>query len=211
MEMLSEHLPQLLLAWSIQWVSVMTPGPAVALILGVATSRGRGPAVVTSLGVACAAVILASTTVLGITAIFAQMAELMTVIRWVGAAYLAYLAYRAFRNAVLLPPLALSQTHDKSSLKTALNGFVLQLSNPKSMVFWLAIAAMGGVGTAPWPIVLLFVAGAFANSFIGHAGYALLLSSTPFRAGYVHARRWIEGTLGTFFTLFAFKLATDRS
>ena len=50
---LAEYLPQLLLAWSIQAMGILSPGPSVALILGVATSRGRLPSVVTAFGVAC--------------------------------------------------------------------------------------------------------------------------------------------------------------
>ncbi len=210
MDTLGHHLPQLILAWSIQWLGVLSPGPGVALILAVATSRGRGAAMTTVTGIASASAVLATATVVGIAAIFAQMAELMTVIRFVGAAYLVYLAYRSFRTAVLLPPLNLKAQAPASTARTAMAGFALQVSNPKAIFFWLAIAAAGGVGDAPLPIIVLFIAGAFANSFIGHGAYALLLSSTPFRAAYTKARRWVEGTLGTFFTFFAFKLATDR-
>ena len=210
MEMLSEHLPQLLLAWSIQWMGVLSPGPGVALIMAVATSSGRGSAVMTCVGIASGAVLLSIATILGIAALFSQMADLMMIVRFVGAGYLLYLAYRSFRTAVLLPPLNLKAS-TTSRKRTALAGFFMQISNPKAIFFWLAVAAAGGVGNAPLPIILLFIAGAFVNSFVGHSAYALLLSSTPFRAGYVRARRWIEGTLGVFFTLFAFKLATDRT
>lgn len=210
METLVAHLPQLLLAWSIQLVGVLSPGPGVALILSVATSRGRGPAVMSVVGIACGTVTLAIATVIGVAAIFAQVAELMTLVRIIGATYLAYLAYRAFRTAVLLPPVNLSATQVSGSGRTVLAGYLMQVSNPKAIFFWLAVAAAGGVGTAPWPIVVLFVVGAFLNSFIGHGAYALVLSSTPFRSAYMAARRWIEGALGGFFALFAFKLATDR-
>ncbi len=210
METLSEHLPQLLLGWSIQWMGVLSPGPGVALIMAVATSRGRGPAVMTCLGIGMGAVVLSIATVLGIAALFSQMADLMMIVRFIGAAYLLYLAYKSFRTAILLPPLNL-QAAPVSRHRTAAAGFFMQISNPKAIFFWLAVAAAGGVGNAPLPIIVLFVTGAFFNSFVGHSAYALLLSSAPFRAGYVRARRWVEGTLGIFFTLFAFKLATDRS
>ena len=39
--MLSEYLPQLMLAWSILLVGVLSPGPSVMLILGVAMDQGR--------------------------------------------------------------------------------------------------------------------------------------------------------------------------
>ena len=207
---IAEYLPQLLLAWSIQAMGILSPGPSVALILGVATSRGRLPSVVTAFGVACGSIVLAVATVVGVTAILAQVAELMTVLRVAGAAYLAWLALKAFRNAASTPKLVVDRIGRESAWRTGLAGFVLQISNPKAIMFWLAIAGVGGVGEAPLPVVALFVAVAFSNSFLGHAGYALLLSSGPVRVAYVRARRWIEAGLGCFFLFASVKLATAR-
>jgi len=208
--MIAEYLPQLLLAWSIQLMGVLSPGPSVMLILAVATSQGRAPSLITAFGVACGSIILSTATVLGLTAVLAEMADVMTLIRFAGAAYLAWLAYKAFRTAALNPPLKMAGTGSTSAWQAGINGFILQVSNPKAIFFWLAIAAVGGIGDAPLPIVLLFIAGAFTNSFVGHGGYALLLSSAPMRRLYLAFRRWIEGALGCFFLFASFKLATAR-
>jgi threonine/homoserine/homoserine lactone efflux protein len=207
---LAEYWPQLLLAWSIQAMGILSPGPSVALILGVATSRGRLPSVVTAFGVACGSIVLSVATVAGVTAILAQVAELMTVLRIVGAAYLAWLAWKAFHNAVSTPKLVVQQVGRESIWRTGLAGFALQISNPKAIMFWLAIASVGGVSDAPLPVVALFVAVAFLNSFLGHGGYALLLSSAPVRGAYAQARRLIEAGLGCFFLFASVKLATAR-
>lgn len=211
MSWLEPYLPQLLLAWSIQWIGVLSPGPGVALILSVAVNRGRSAALVTVAGIASGTVLLAIATVIGIASVFAQMSGMMVVVRIIGAAYLAYLAYRSFRTAILLPPMNLSASLPEKGMRTAMAGFLMQVSNPKAIFFWLAVAAAGGVGDAPLGVILLFVAGAYVNSFIGHGTYALLLSAPPFRQSYMRARRWVEGTLGAFFVFFAFRLATDRS
>lgn len=207
---MTEYLPQILLALSIQTMGVLSPGPSVALILGVATSRGRLPSLVTAFGVACGSIVLSTATVLGIAVIFAQVAELMTVVRWVGAGYLFWLAWKAFRKAANPSELKPISAGKQSVLGTGLAGFFLQVSNPKAIFFWLAIASVGGVGDAPLPVVLLFIFGAFLNSFAGHGAYALLLSSRPVRRLYEHGQRWIEGALGCFFLFAGFKLATSK-
>ncbi|MEM7462523.1 MAG: LysE family translocator [Pseudomonadota bacterium] len=202
----------LVLAWSIQLMGVVTPGPAVALILGVAVAQGRLKSLITAFGIACASIVLSVGTVLGLTAIFSQMAELMTLVRLIGAGYLTWLAYNSFRIAFAKPmQIDLKQQGSGNAWKTGLKGFFLQLSNPKAILFWLAVASVGGVGDAPVSIVVLFVVGAFINSFVGHGAYALLLSSTPARAAYSGFRGWIEATLGCFFLFAAFKLATEKS
>lgn len=208
--MISQHLPQLLLAWSIQLTGVLSPGPSVALILGVATGQGRPAALVTATGVACGTIVLCVSTVLGLTVVLSKFAGLMEVIRLVGACYLVWLAWNSFRKAASPPPLVLAQRQSGSPLRTGISGFLLQITNPKAIFFWLAIAGIGGVGDAPWPVVALFVAGSFANSWIGHGGYALLLSSPPFRRLYAAGRRWIEGALGCFFLFAGWRLATTR-
>ena len=208
--MFSDYLPQLMLAWSIQAVGILSPGPSVALILGVATSRGRVYSLVTAFGVACGSIVLSVATIIGLTAILAQVAELMTVLRWVGAAYLAWLAFKAFRNAASASKILVEPVGRASVWRTGLAGFALQVSNPKAIMFWLAIASLGGVGDAPLPVVMLFVAVVFLNSFVGHGAYAVLLSSAPARSAYGRARRYIESGLGCFFLFAGFKLATTR-
>lgn len=207
---MAEYMPQLMLAWSIQLMGVVSPGPGIVLILGVATSQGRWPSLITAFGIACASIILSTATVLGITVIFAKMADMMTVIRLAGAAYLLWLAYKAFRNMAILPDLNLHQRPQKSAWRAGLTGFGLQLFNPKAIFFWLAIASVGGVGDAPPSVILLFVAVAFINSFVGHGGYALLLSSKPIRHLYFRFSRWIEGTMGCFFLFASYKLAMAK-
>lgn len=207
---LAQYMPQLFLAWSIQAMGVASPGPSVALILGVATSQGRIPSLVTAFGVACGSIVLSVSTVIGIAAIFAQMAELMTLVRLAGAAYLGWLAWKSFRNAARPPLVSLAPERNESAWRTGLAGFLLQISNPKAIMFWLAIASVGGVGDAPIAVIVLFVVGAFFNSFIGHGAYALLLSSGPVRRSYNRARRWIEGALGCFFLLAGARLALAK-
>lgn len=208
--MLADYLPQLLLAWSIQIMGVISPGPGVMLVVGVAASSGRLPAVTTAFGIACGSVILATATVFGLTALLSQTADLMTVIRFAAAAYLAWLAWRSFRTAVAAPKLKPANVTRASLSRNWITGFALQITNPKAIFFWLAIASVGGAGTAPWPVLVLFVAGAFVNSLVGHGAYGVLLSAAPVRRAYEKFRSWIEATLGCFFLFAGFKLLTAK-
>ena len=208
--MIAEYLPHILLAWSIQWVGVMSPGPSVALLLGIATAQGRRPALITTLGIGCGSIVLSLATVIGITAIFAQVAELMTVVRFIGAAYLLWLAWGAVRKALNPPPLRIGDVPVTGAWRLGLMGFALQVTNPKAILFWLAIASLGGIGNAPWQVVTFFVLGSFVNSVLGHGFWALVLSAAPIRRGYLAARRPVEAVLGSFFAFAAYRLATQR-
>ncbi|MEM9426805.1 MAG: LysE family translocator [Pseudomonadota bacterium] len=208
--MIETWLPNLLVGWGVQLLGVLSPGPGVALILAMATTRGRGAAVTTCLGIATGAVILASAGVLGLAALLADIAVAMMLVKLAGAAFLAWLAWKSF-GKMLTPDAALPATPAERATGSAVAvGLAMQLTNPKAILYWIAAAAVAGLEAAPWPIIAIFLAGACINSFVGHGLWAVALSSAVFLRLYQRARRWIEGALGAFFAFAAFKLATSR-
>ncbi len=209
--MIEMWLPNLLIGWGVQWLGVLSPGPGVALILTVATTRGRAAAVTTCLGIACGAFCLAFISVMGLATLLADIAWAMTVIKLIGAAFLAWLAWKSFGRAFTPGALPEPKSDQSAHGKAALAGFTMQMSNPKAIIYWIAAAALAGLESAPWPIIALFLIGGFTNSFLGHGLWAIALSSRPFLTLYRAARRGIEGVLGTFFAFAAFSLATSRN
>lgn len=210
---MSEYLVPLLVAWGIQWMGVLSPGPGVALILGVATSRGRAAALTTCIGIAAGSVVLSVATVVGLAAVFAEIAEVMFVIKLLGAAYLAWLSYGALKKAISPPPPpdVSPDAVRVAARRSFLAGFTMQVVNTKALFFWMAIAATGVLAGAPASILALFVSVAALNSFVGHGAWAVMLSSRPFLALYARGRRWVEAALGCFFAFAAFKIATSRT
>ena len=150
-------------------------------------------------------------TLLGIGLLLSQTAWAMSVLRVIGAGYLLYLAYGAFRKMVNPPELDPIRTKPKPVWNLFATGYLLQVTNPKAIAFWLAIASVGAVEGAPMPVVLAFVFGAFLLSFSCHGAWALAMSAAPIRTAYAASRRWIEAALGMFFTFAAFKLATSET
>ncbi|MEM9971525.1 MAG: LysE family translocator [Pseudomonadota bacterium] len=208
--MIEVWLPNLLIGWGVQWLGVLSPGPGVALILSVATTRGRTAALTTCLGIAFGAFCLAFIAVMGLAALLADIAWAMTAVKLAGAAFLAWLAWKSFGKAFKpddLPKAATDPAHGRA----ALMGYTMQMSNPKAILYWVAAAAVAGLEAAPWPVIGLFIVGGFVNSFLGHGLWAVALSSQPFLTLYRAARRWVEGALGAFFAFAAFTLATSRS
>lgn len=212
MDWLIPWLPGFGAAYAIQAVSVASPGPGVALLLGIALSQGRARALAASVGIAVGAACLALATTQGLGLLMERVAWLSTLIRMAGAGYLLWLAVKAFRRAAEPPVVAVQRrAHAPNPWRAFLMGYLMQITNPKAIVFWLAIASVGATQSAPAPVVATFITGAFLLSLAGHAAYAVLLSSSPFRLAYDHARRWIEASIGVFLTYVAIRLATDRS
>ncbi|MFS4436838.1 LysE family translocator [Paracoccaceae bacterium GXU_MW_L88] len=210
MDMLLPYLAGFGAAYAILLVAVLSPGPAVALILGVSMSQGRQAALVCSLGVASGALLLAVATNLGLGALLTQVAWAAVAVKIAGASYLAWLSLKSWQKALTPPAVTPATVAHHSLPKNWLMGFLMQITNPKAIVFWLAISSVGAITGAPAPVAGLFFLGAFAMSLAGHGAYAILLSSSPMRAAYNRARRWIEAALGTFMAYMAVRMATER-
>lgn len=208
--MIAEWLPHLLAGWGVQLIGVLSPGPGVALILGVATTRGRAASIMTCAGIAAGSTVLALGTILGLGLLLSEVAWAMTAVKIAGATYMMWLATKALQRAATpsdAPVLGKSQAVGRS----ALAGFMMQITNPKAIVYWLAAIALAGLSTAPWPIIAIFLIGSTSNSFFGHGIWAMALSSRPFLSLYQRARRGVDAVLGAFFAFVAYKLATSET
>ena len=208
---LAPYLPGFIAAYSILLIGAFSPGPSVAMLIGIATRQGRTSALVATFGIALGSVTINVMTMLGVGLILSQAAWAMSLLRIIGASYLLYLAYSAFNNAIRPGVLASVESDQRTLKKHLMTGYLLQVTNPKAIAFWLAITSVGAVEGAGFGIIGLFIFGAFLISFACHAAWALALSVNCIRSGYIAWRSWIEAALGCFFVFAAYKLSTSQN
>lgn len=209
-ETLLPFLPAFAIAWGILVVGASSPGPAVAMLMGLGLAQGRNAALLACLGIATGSATINVLTILGVGVILSQAAWAMLIVKLAGSAYLVWLAFGALKKALHPPAIAAQTAARQAAPALFVKGYLLQVSNPKAIAFWLAIAALGATANAPLWVIALFVLSCAALSFACHAAWALALSAGPVRAAYRRGRRYIEGTLGLLFTFAAIKLATSR-
>lgn len=205
---ITSYLPGILAAYAILMVAASSPGPAVALLIGIATEQGRTPALIATLGISLGSMTINILTMLGVGIVLSQAAWAVSTLRVIGALYLLYLAYIAFTKAIQPPNLETVESVHRPLSKHFLAGYLLQVTNPKAISFWIAISSIGAVDGAAASVVTIFLVGAFIISFGCHGAWAVALSLDSVRFGYVASRRWVEATLGCLFTFFAYKLGT---
>ncbi|MEH6457947.1 MAG: LysE family translocator [Cocleimonas sp.] len=121
------------------FVVVISPGPAAIAVTAESASNGFKRSFLVILGIAIANVIFFILSATGITALMIASHTLFTIIKWVGVAYLLYLGLSAiFSHA---GPLSINPSNKKkvSGYKVFLRGFVLELSNPKALLYFSAL------------------------------------------------------------------------
>lgn len=205
---MSEHLASLGLALSIFSVGFLVIGPNILAVIGTSMARGRRDGAVLALGIGLGSGIWATLTVLGLATLLTAYAGAVTVLKLAGAAYLLWMALKAFRAAAT--PDALYKPKGEAAANMLRRGIIIQMTNPKAALQWIAIVAIGIGPDAPYALGAALVISATILSVLGHLAYALTFSTTPIIEAYAHTRRWIEGALGAVFLLASYKLATAR-
>jgi homoserine/homoserine lactone efflux protein len=124
----------------------LSPGPAVFYVVSQGV-RAFPRAVPATLGILSANAIyfLLSGTSLG--ALIAASARFFTIAKWAGAAYLIYLGIKSLRSAASSQPVTLDAAgtgagaalRDNDRRQNYLGALTLQLSNPKALLFFLAL------------------------------------------------------------------------
>ena len=206
------YLPGILLAYSAFLLAIASPGPNILAVIGTSMSVGRSSGMALAMGGATGSFTWALLTVFGLSAILATYASALLVIKIFGGAYLLWLAYKSFKSA--------ASRHDIEAKELAggwrtpfgylKRGYIIQMTNPKAALAWIAIISLGLKEGAPLWVGAVIVLGTFILSVVIHLLYAVAFSTPVMVRVYGKARRVIQGVLGTFFALAGLRLLTSR-
>jgi len=114
-------------------ILVLIPGPIVTLVIATGASRGIRAALQTVIGTTLGNAVLLACIALGLSWILKASAEVFDYVRWAGAAYLVWLGIQAWRHAGT--PV---QTQPVAGHVFAWRGFVVAITNPKTIAFFTA-------------------------------------------------------------------------
>jgi len=122
----------------IETVLCITPGPAVLFVLSQALTRGVGKTIWSIGGILASNTTYFILSATGVGAILLASYDLFFAIKWIGAAYLVWLGVGAFLGKSKTLSIRRADASPVSRPRLFLNGFVLQMSNPKALIFFTA-------------------------------------------------------------------------
>jgi homoserine/homoserine lactone efflux protein len=111
----------------------LTPGPIVTLVVTTGARRGIRAALLTVAGATTGNALLIACISFGLSWILKTSAEFFEVMRWAGAIYLVWLGVQAWRQAGTP-----SEAIPSSGHVYAWRGFIVAMTNPKSIAFFTA-------------------------------------------------------------------------
>jgi homoserine/homoserine lactone efflux protein len=129
--------------WAVYLIAItalcVTPGPAVLLIISQALARGARSANWSILGIESGNVFYYSVSATGLGAVLLTSYKLFFAIKYIGAAYLVWLGILTYLNKATPLSIPSASGMKGSWLQSYLNGLVLQMANPKALLFYVAL------------------------------------------------------------------------
>ena len=120
-------------------VLIIIPGPSVLFTIGRALALGRMGGLLSVLGNALGLLPVVGLVALGVGGIVARSVVLFTIVKVVGALYLMYLGVQAIRHRRRSAEAAISGAAPESAWRQLGEGFVVGVTNPKTIAFFVAV------------------------------------------------------------------------
>lgn len=178
-------------------LSVMSPGPNFAIVTSTTMTVSRRAGILTGLGLAAASFTWALLAVAGLGLLIAHAGWIYTAVQLAGAGYLIWLGARMVLGA-RRPPQVPSGRSRAISLAAARKGFLVSMTNPKSVAFYGSIFAVMVPAQAPTWVHAAIVVISGGVSALWYCGLALLFSNDAVRWAFARGRSVIEATMGLF-------------
>jgi threonine/homoserine/homoserine lactone efflux protein len=192
---------------------LLVPGPAVVYIVTRSVSQGRSAGMISVLGVHAGSLVHIAAAALGISALIAASATAFTIVKYVGVGYLLWLGVRKLMRRGGDGE-EVVELRVQSKRRLFWEGFVVNVLNPKTAVFFLAFLpqftdpAAGPVG----PQILLLGAFWLVLGMISDGAYALLSSALAGRMrASTRARRRLDVSSGLVYLGLAAWLTTSKA
>ena len=194
-------------------VLVLIPGPDFAVVTKNTLTSGRRRGWWSALGVSCSNAVQGAAAAAGLGALVLRVEPLFQAVRWAGIAYLVVLGVQSVRSAIRgeYAPDTSAADQPGQALTGWRQGFLSNITNPKVLVFYLAVLPQFLGRDAPLAALLLFALSHAVLSLL----YLTLLVSALHRVRALLSRRRVRRTLdaltGTALLGFGARLAVERA
>lgn len=202
------NLPVILAA---AFVATASPGPSNTAVAGLSMASGRKFGLAMTAGIITGSLTWSTLAALGFGAVMRANLWLFEIMRYLGAAYLGYLAFRSARAAWLGSRAEVTPSTAPSLRAAYLRGLAMHLTNPKAILFFASLFALGIPPETSTASLALIVGSIGLQSACIFTTYVLIFSSPPMARAYTRLRRWFEAAFALAFGAAVIKILTARA
>lgn len=180
------------------FVIAVSPGPATISNATIAMSYGRKTSLIYGAGLSSGLVFWGLIAASGMGAVLQSSVYVLMVLKVFGGLYLLWLAFLSARAAY--SPSA-EATTIKGQQRWFLRGFLLNISNPKTVIAWMAALSVGLDANDSIYAVIAAVAVCVVVGFLTNALYSFVFSVGGMMRLYQKGQRWVNGVMAGLFSI----------
>ncbi len=180
------------------FIVAVSPGPATISNAVVAMHQGRKAGLIYGAGLSCGLAFWGLIAASGMGVVLQGSVYVLSILKILGGLYLIWLAFLAARSAWRPDT---EEAISQSKRNWFLQGLILNLSNPKAVLAWMAALSVGLSSNADIYSVVLATGVCMAAGFLVYVIYSLLFSVGGVMRVYKRFRQWVEGILAGLFAL----------
>jgi len=180
------------------FIVTISPGPATISNAATAMQYGRKASLTYAAGLSCGLAFWGLIAASGMGAVLQSSIYLLVALKILGGLYLLWLAFLSARSAWRSEAGNMLITCKKNWF---LRGLLLNLSNPKAVLAWMAALSVGLKVNDDLSVIVTSTAICIVVGFAANALYSILFSVGGVMRVYRHCRRWVDGFMAGLFVL----------
>jgi threonine efflux protein len=177
-------------------IVTVSPGPSNIATATIAMRHGRLRAIHFALGLGCGFAMWGIAAATGLGSLLQASIFPLTLLKVLGGAYLLWLAVQSGRAFLKHSPDRTQVVHDGNWY---LRGLILNLSNPKAVLAWMAALSAGLHSASANGHVITATTICIALGFLNYGAHAIAFSISGVMATYRRIGRWVEGATACLF------------
>jgi len=194
-------------------VLTLVPGADFAVTVKNTLVGGRSQGRWAAAGITAASAVQGTVAALGLGALIVRAEGVFTAIKWAGVAYLAYLGVQAVRSAIRADYRLFDHGPGRPTRRTSWagfgQGFLSNATNPKVLVFYLAVLPAFLGAHAPLCTLLIFASTHAAIGLVYLSGLVLGVHRARAWLARRRVRRSLDAATGVALLGFSARLALD--
>ena len=136
----------------------LAPGPDNFFVLTFSAKYGRTLGILTVSGLVCGCFIHTSLVAFGVSALILNNSILIYILKYLGAIYLLFVAIKVYKSDNEIKDLKDSK-YEVNKLKVFINGLLMNILNPKVLIFFLAFFPTFIFSDSISPVIQFYILG----------------------------------------------------
>ena len=178
------------------FIIAVSPGPATISTAAIAMQYGRRPSLIYGFGLSCGLIFWGLIAATGLGAVLQSSLYVLNTLKVAGGIYLLWLAYQSGRSAYQAH---LTTTIVPTQQRWFMRGLILNMSNPKSVIAWMAALSVGLSANTNTTAVVAATMVCIVVGFFTNALYSVVFSLKGMMQAYQRLQRQVNAIVAVLF------------